>query len=224
MIFRHLSKGSVGAGMFALGYFMPQAFGGLWDEERRKGGLGPMDINFMGRRVPWWFVHLPPFIVAQAGATFRRYSEGPTKVENVFGKEVIKDARPLGKAGAAVRTLSAFEGEFPFVRLGKDLNALYEYAVGKADYKQEKQVGQWVQGNVVPQGVKQFAETTDSLKESQYRAAHTPTEYIKQGIPGLRQQLPIKTGKSEPVVPMFSRLPTNMDKLHAAMIRQQLGQ
>jgi len=171
MILRHYKKGLIGAGLFLTGFLNPDNFGGFFvPKEKREGTMHWGDATIMGVRIPWWLLHAPPFLVMQAGAT------------------TAKLLPQRGAVGASLATTHALLDEIPFMR---ELNFI-DSALGEG-WGSTRAIGQLLQGTVVPQAlnnVSQWTDQKDTNGNPIRRYPRTAIDYVKLGIPGLREQVP----------------------------------
>lgn len=173
-VMRIMKKQSLGAGLVAMGYFNPQAFGGFYTGKRKDGDLGTNDVKILGIRVPHFFTHTPLLTMLQLGATIRRVADGDSK----------------NKTGdASLATAKDFAESTPFYDTPKQAIRAMENANNMSQF-----VGGFARGLIVPTAVSQAAEYFDKDKEGNpiKRSPHSVTQGIEEGIPGLRQDVPIK--------------------------------
>lgn len=180
---RLLKKGSVGAAALLAGYFAPDHFGGYYQPgERREGDLKAGSIGIGSLKLPSLLLHNPLLEAAQIGATIRRVADSRLSKKS-------PDEQGIG-AGMIAGALGLLE-ETPFVREPAEIGKII---TGRPEERQQAE-GQLAKGLVVPAGVADIARALDSEE----RKPTTVLEHIKEGIPGLRQTLPIKTPPKIPI-------------------------
>lgn len=173
-IARHWGKALIGLAAVAVGYLMPDSFGGYYQqgEKRRPGDIKAGHMRIGGWDAPLWMSHTPLLEAFQFGATARRVAEAinhrTLEPTGSIGKGILK-----GGVGLA--------DEIPFVRLPTEL--------AKGDVTQT--IGRFVKGVVVPQAVSKLTEAADPVK----REPRTILEHVESGIPGLRKNVPPKIEK-----------------------------
>lgn len=172
LITRHYKKGLVGVGLFLTGLFNADKFGGFYSKDSRD----PNDVKAGGARIagvniPPWLLHAPAFIVMQAGATAAR----------MFQK---------GGYSSALAVADGLVHEIPFVNEMGRIDHLLS-----SGYEGTKERGNLLRSSVVPQGVQNVADWTDSAGKQAHRSPKDELDYLKMGVPGLRQQVPFATHK-----------------------------
>lgn len=184
-ILRQFKKGSIGLGLVALGYFNPQAVGGFdWREKRKPGtvktagfqipelaGVYPVDKD---GNVPRWLTHAPWFELMQFGATIRH-----VKDQHVKGQE-----KGISE-GMWAAGLGLIE-ETPLVNEMLHFNKIFNPS------ERGQYLGELAKGTLVPQAVQKIAEMTD---KEEARKPKGVIQAIESGIPGLRQNVPVKPKK-----------------------------
>lgn len=180
---RMLKKGSVGAAALLTGYFAPDHFGGYYQPgERRQGDLKAGSIGVGGLNLPSLLLHNPLLEAAQIGATIRRVADSRINKKS-------PDEQGIG-SGVVAGALGLLE-ETPFVREPAELGKI---VTGRPEERQQA-AGRLAEGLAVPAGVADIARAIDS----EDRKPTTVLEHIKEGIPGLRQTLPVKTPPKIPI-------------------------
>jgi len=170
-IMRHLKQGTVGTGLLLLGYLAPQIAGGYYQagEKRKHDDLGPGDI---GAKHTHFLLHNPAAEMITAGATVRKVADHMLK------------GHPEGFIRGAAQGFLGIAGQTPFLRSPADLSKIASGNRGE----QTRALGNLVQGIAVPRGLIEVAQDTDSVER---RKAKELPDYLKAGIPGLRQTLPV---------------------------------
>jgi hypothetical protein len=180
-IMRMLKKGSVGLALFTVGFLNPQAIGGYYNGKRKEDDLDANDLKFFGIKIPHWAQHIPPIEVLQLGATVRRVKDAYEK------KHTDAKGAAEGLRAGVVGLLS----ETPFIDQPKRLGKAFSSLDNMKDY-----AGDLGSSMVVPMGLKNIADLVDNQKDAKgedvKRKPVTFLDYFKQGVPGLRQQVPTK--------------------------------
>ena len=169
-VMRVMKKQSLGAGLMLIGYFNPQAFGGLYvpGQKRKEGDLAANDLKLFGINVPHFLTHTPLLTIMQLGATMRRASFGETS---------------LG-------TAADFAESTPFYETPKEIVRGMENSKNASQY-----IGNFIRGLIIPNVVSQSARYFDTDEEGNTakRKPRNVWQGIEEGIPGLRQNIPEKT-------------------------------
>ena len=181
LIARELKKGTLGAAVLLTGFFLPQYFGGYYQQgEKRKPGEAKYgSIKIDGWNVPSFLLHNPLLEVAQLGATVRRVADSKLHKRDT-GKQGITAGLVAGGLGLAE--------EVPFVNDTLELTKLMNPSQ-RAGY-----AGEMAKSYVVPQLVQFIANQTDKNAKGDTiaRKPKTLLQHIETGIPGLRQTVPKK--------------------------------
>ena len=180
LIMRNMAKGSIGLALMALGFLNPQGAGGYYQpgEKRKPGDVKAGGFRIYGWDVPRWLTHAPAFEAIQIGATMRRVLEHHTK-QDPDGPGI-----PLSAWAAAMGLVQ----EIPII----DESA----RLGEAASNPGKFFGDMAVNTIVPQAVQFAARQTDQRDgETIKRNPTTTGEYLKTGIPVLRQTVPEKPVK-----------------------------
>ena len=180
IIMRNMAKGSIGLALMALGFLNPQGAGGYYQpgEKRKPGDVKAGGFRIYGWDVPRWLTHAPAFEAIQIGATMRRVLEHHTK-QDPDGPGI-----PLSAWAAAMGLVQ----EIPII----DESA----RLGEAASNPGKFFGDMAVNTIVPQAVQFAARQTDQRDgETIKRNPTTTGEYLKTGIPVLRQTVPEKPVK-----------------------------
>jgi hypothetical protein len=186
-ILRLMKKGSIGAAFLALGYYKANDLGGFYQsgEKRKPGELQPGEAKVGDVSIPKAALHNPYVEVMQYGASVRKVSD--TLVKHAGG-----DTKgPL--AGIMGATIGMFD-EVPFVR---ETTTLGRYA----DSRQFLSAVDAKAASVLIPGLVQYV-AAQMDKKTPFSPAESATprkttdlkDNIKKAIPGLREQLPKKTG------------------------------
>jgi len=169
-IMRHLKQGTVGTGLLLLGYLAPQIAGGYYQagEKRKKDELGPGDI---GAKHTHFLMHNPAAEVITMGATVRKVADHMLK------------GHPEGFIRGMAQGYLGMIGSTPFLRSPSDIATI---ANGRRS-EQTRVLGSLAQGLTIPRFVTEIAQDTDTVEKRKTREL---PDYLKAGIPGLRQTLP----------------------------------
>lgn len=183
-IARNLKKGLVGAALAPVFWILGSAFGALYDPKRKKRAGEPDygDIQTSEGTVSHHWLHIPIIEYGQAVALARRVWE------QQYGKVDKKTGETKGAveaaADAALQASVAVGRSLPFVQAAGDF--------GKA-MTDSKSLGDYA-GNIAagfePQLLKQFAKWQDP--EVLPRKPSGLKEQLEVGIPGLRENVPVK--------------------------------
>ena len=179
-IMRHLKKGSLGAAVMLLGYLRADQIGGYYTGKRDEKDVKPGELRIFGWNVPSMLVHNPLFEQAQIGATIRRVAESKLRKS---------DTEEQGVGAGTMATALGLIEEVPFVR------EAYEMADLKDPNSRGRVVGQTIGSLAIPSAISWIARQIDEDEkgETVKRDPKTINDYIKAGIPGLRETLPEKS-------------------------------
>jgi hypothetical protein len=186
-IMRNLKKGAVGKVLMVIAWLGAGAFGGDYDESRRRRPGEPQygDIQVGGHTVPKELLHAPAFALMQATATARK----------VYDAEIAKEVRKhqdvdKGEAAgtAAAHGAMAVANTIPFIESATDIAKAMESGHAISDY-----AGRLAAQNE-PQAMKDIAKATDPEKALERK----PSGFVQEmevGVPGLRERVPLKSLK-----------------------------
>lgn len=171
-VMRVMKKQSLGAGLLALGYFNPQAFGGFRVPGGKRDENDPLkagDIKIFGTEIPHWMTHTPLLSILQMGATIRRGADKYGETALATGTDIAEST--------------------PFYETPKDLIRGMESTKNMSQF-----AGNFLRGLLVPNLVNQGAQyfDTDSGGSPIKRNPKSVLEGIETGIPGLREKVGIK--------------------------------
>lgn len=191
-IARTLKKGTIGSAFVLWGMLRPDQFGGYYQpghrdpEDVKAGGM-----RFLGVNIPRWMGHIPLLEAAQFGATLRR----------VFDSMRAKEKTPLEAGSEGTRAaVTGLAKEVPFVQPFIDTNRGIGQVFtnpGKFAGEQVKSLepgaGQWAARatDYSPNGSLAGALNPFGSQETVRRQQKTFGQVIKEGIPGLRETIPI---------------------------------
>jgi hypothetical protein len=174
-VMRALKKQSIGAAFLMLGYFNPQAVGGYYSGKRKRGDLEAGDLTVMGVSMPHWMLHTPLLEALQFGATIRRSRD----------KARAKDVESWTGVLPALKGVTS---QVPFVSTPDQLMRAVRTWDGFVKY-----VDGQAQSVIEPQLMKEIAEWTDYKNgKAVKRDPKTFMEFLKTGVPGLRQEVKAK--------------------------------
>lgn len=180
-IMRHFKKGALGAGLIALGYFNSENAGGYYQEgeKRKPTDVKPSGFRLFGVDMPRWMFHAPAFEAIQIGATIRRVAD---KIEKNTGE-------PKGEMAGVVASAFGLVQEVPFadeaVRIGKTMSES-----GRRQF-----FGELAKSTISPallQDIARRLDVHDWQGEPVKRKPTTILEHVEMGIPGLRENVPLK--------------------------------
>jgi hypothetical protein len=207
IILRNLKKGSLGTAALVLGYMNPQIFGGYYQpkEKRSEEDAKAGGIKLFGMNIPAWFIEAPIYQTMQIGATIRRVKD--TKVKDANGKVEEKGIGEGILAGAL-----GLADHVPMIDQPVRMASLFTDPKERDWY-----VGELAKSTVDPALLSYIASATDpadkessALNPQNKRSPKTMAEHIKSGIPGLREQVPLKSsvklseeGKKDPTLKFF---------------------
>lgn len=185
MIVRQLKKGSLGSAMMLLGFFGAGSIGGYYssDDKRKSGDVKPGGIRVFGVDVPKWALHAPPWEALHFGATMRRQLGSGHK---------ISDAAIASGLGMVEHT--------PFVNEVFRMHDLRN-AKSRGEFFNE-----FAKTSLEPAALTKLAEWTDRSRPFQAsdiftgegtnkRAPEGLGQTLESGIPGLRENTPLKIAK-----------------------------
>lgn len=189
LIMRQIKKGSVGLMAMAIGYALPDYFGGFYrkgsekDEEAPEyGGIGP---------IPKTLLHHPAFVPFQIGATMRKLWDETMMDRETFGDDATAIAR-----GYAEGQLGLIE-ELPFINVSRN--------VGKyIDPTRLPETGGEYAKSMIPGFIQEAAKAMDvpeqtvggvlktlfyNKKDVTRRKAETFMDHVYEGLPILRERV-----------------------------------
>lgn len=185
MIMRSLKKGSMGAGMLALGYFAPNIIGGYYQPGKKPG---KNDVKFGsvrvgGQDIPPFLLHNPLLETLQIGATIRHVADSKLR---------RKDLEKQGIGAGTVAATLGVAGQLPFMREVGDIGKLNQ------PYERGKFLREYDRNIVIPAGVSQAAEYFDKDAKGNpiKRDAKNFGQELETGIPVLRTNVPIDRKKT----------------------------
>lgn len=183
LIMRELKKGSIGGAALLLGYMNPDIFGGYYQpgEKRKETDAKALSIRAGGIDIPSIFLHSPLMETFQIGATVRRVADSK------LHKHDREEQGILGGAWAA--GLGLLE-EVPFAKESVEMAKLFD------PHERGYMMGELLKSMLVPAVVQWLATNTDrdSSGEKIKRKPKTILQHVESGIPGLRQNVPAKSG------------------------------
>jgi hypothetical protein len=181
IIVRQLKKGSIGSAMLLLGYFNPEIFGGYYElgEKRKPDDPKAKSMKLDGKDVPAYLLHAPVHEIPQMGATARRAVE-----EHLKKGESEEIAIASGAWAAGIGLIE----EIPFTRGAIEVSRLVD------PMRREAAAGNILKSIIVPQLFQYTAEKMDvgPTGEPIKRKPKTMMQAIESGIPGLREDVPVK--------------------------------
>lgn len=183
-VMRIMKKQGISAGLTAIGYFNPQVFGGFHIPGQKRDDKDPLsanDVNILGVKIPHFLTHTPLLSALQLGATIRRAVDSQDKSVDKKYKTGVGDVL-LGTASDVVESTPFYETPKEAIKAMESANSFDQFAGG------------FLRSLIVPSVVNQVAEYTDKDAEgnSIKRSPKNMGQGIEQGIPGLRENVPIK--------------------------------
>jgi len=185
-IMRQIKKGSVGLTAMAIGYALPDYFGGFYRKGAEKDEEAP-EYGGIGH-IPKTLLHHPAFVPFQIGATLRKVWD-----ESMFDRETFGDDAGAIARGFAEGQMGLLE-ELPFVGLSRN--------VGKyIDPSRLSETGGEMAKSMIPGAIQEVAKVMDvpeqdaigvlktlfwDKKDVTKRKAETFLDHIYEGIPVLR--------------------------------------
>jgi hypothetical protein len=181
VIMRQLKKGSIGGALLVFGFFNPQIFGGYYElgEKRKPDEPKAKSMKVDGQDVPAYLLHAPVHEIPQIGATARRAMESHLK-KGESGEIAVA-------SGAWAAAIGLIE-EIPFTRGAMEVSRLVD------PNRREAAAGNILKSIIVPQLFQYAAEKmdVDVYGEPIKRKPKTMMQAIESGIPGLREDVPVK--------------------------------
>ena len=187
IVMMNLKKGQIGAGLFALGYYIRNQLGGFYNPKtykqvEQKTGLRPMEMKFLPQWMGAWASHNQPAMAMQAGATFG----------HLMDAKWPRGTTPVGRGVQAERgVIGGILGDVPFMN---QLGNLDKLIIGEP-MEFQKEGGQFLRGNIVPVLVQEIARWTDTHDRNGHPIKRYPRDIgqeVEMGIPGLRQTVPTR--------------------------------
>lgn len=179
LIMRHLKKGSLGAAVMLTGYFLPDVFGGYYQqgEKRKKTDIPPDATRVGGVNIPSYYTHNPLVGTAQLGSTVRRVAESKLRKSDK-DKQGLTAGMLAGAIGLADAT--------PFVRETTEISKLMN------THERGQWLGEMAKSLLVPQALQSLAQYTDKDAQGNpiKRKPTSIPQAIESGIPGLRKDVP----------------------------------
>ena len=192
-IVRSYKKGMIGAGLFATGFLLKDHFGRPYDPHHpaNQGEPHEGEAQLFGVRIPKWMMHAPPVLTMQAGADTAHLLEDKFKKNG----QLIPGKNLATAYGIAIQHVLR---EVPFV---KEVSTLDSLLGGGWDSNPSKELGKQLVG-VVPQALQNVAKWTDTHDNDTggwpwgypvQRSPQNPLQQLEMTVPGLRQQVPLKS-------------------------------
>jgi len=177
LIIRNLARGSLGATLLAIGFVMPNSFGGYYSRGQKRNDN---DVEFGGMRfygvdVPRWMVHNPLIEQVQIGATLRRVANSKLRKSD--------NKTQAFEAGALAAYLGVLE-EAPMVSEMLDIAAF-------RDKPDAGSIGGGITGRFVPQFIKETARALDKDSKGKLiqREPQNQWERFEMNFPYLRTRV-----------------------------------
>lgn len=184
LIMRELKKGSLGGAVLLLGFFAPKVIGGYYQygQKQKEGDTKYGHVNIYGNDIKPYELHAPVMEQLQLGATVRKVAESKLRK-----KDQQTQGIPTGILAGALGLTS----ELPFIREQLELGKLFN------PEQRKEYIGELAKSRLVPQAVQWVAQhmDTDSKGDTVKRDPQNALQYIEEGIPGLRNDVPEKKEK-----------------------------
>lgn len=182
LIMRNLKTGSLGAALTILGYLTADQVGGYYQpgKKQKPEAVKYGTIHMWGTDIPAYLLHNPFLEAVQFGATIRHVADARMKKTNAETNGLWM--------GLAQATTGAYE-QLPFIRESVDLSGL------RQPTQMRNVVGEHLRSFVIPMALQWIAEQTDKGVQ---RQPQTISQHLEMGIPGLRQNVPLKKAKPGP--------------------------
>lgn len=192
MIIRNFKKGTVGIGAMLLGYFNPKAFGGFYQQGQQKKADQPgwMGARVFGVNIPGWALESPIFQLMQLGATTR-------KVKDTYIKKTHETEGFWKGAGTSLLGIS---DEEPLISNPQQIWKILTDEKERGYY-----AGELAKSTIDPAILNNIATWTDPADKRAFydqlthsdnmRKPTTVLQHVETGIPGLRENVPLKKAK-----------------------------
>lgn len=166
-ILRNMKTGNVGVALFALGYMLPNIFGGYNKNRDDDYDVKKGDIKVGGYALPHWATHIPIFYVMQLGATLKR---------SMSNDETVSELA-LQSAKSAVE-------QNPFAYNSRSISGAMENEKKGSQFLFDQTVGRFE-----PQLLNELAKQGDKDDEGESikRQPQSWWDMAKMKIPGLRK-------------------------------------
>jgi hypothetical protein len=188
LIMRELKKGVLGNAVMLLGFFASQAIGGFYQpgQRRKDGDVKPGTVRVGNIDIPQYLLHNPLVDQLQVGATIGRVAN--SKLRN---KDRETQGLPAGVAAAALGLIE----EVPFATGTEQMHKLF------TPNERMAYVGELARSRVEPQFMQWMAQQGDRASyippsEVRQRKPESFGQEMEMGIPGLRQNVPLKRKRS----------------------------
>lgn len=181
LILRHLKKGLIGSALMLVGYLNPNAVGGYYQhgQKRSKEDVKAGGLRIFGVDIPRLLVHNPALEALQLGSTIRRIKDSKRKKSSTETR---------GLTEGIVGGVAGLTEEVPLVGSALKTSKLFD------SHERASFVGELVKSGVEPQFVQWLARTMDKDAQGEpvNRKSESIVDYLKSGVPGLRETLPAK--------------------------------
>jgi len=188
LIMREMKKGAFGFAVMLLGFLASQSVGGFYQpgQRRKEDDVKPGTVRIGNIDIPSYLLHNPMVDQLQVGATIGRVANSRLRK---------KDRETQGyPAGAVAAALGLIE-EVPFATGAEQLHKVFT-PNERAEY-----FGELARSRVEPQFIQWMAQQGDRASylppsEIRQRKPESLKEEMEMGIPGLRQNVPLKRKRS----------------------------
>ena len=180
VIMRQMKNGSVGLTLMAIGWALPEVFGGFYVKGQQKDDDKPKNdaMKVAGQDIEKTFLDHPAFLALRIGATVRNYWDDNVDETMETGEKL--DTLRKGIAAAELGLIS----ELPFTHFEKDFGKYTDFS------RMDVNAGEIAKSNI-PGFVQEFAGYLDRDEDGNVikRSPEGFVESIKMGLPVLRQQV-----------------------------------
>lgn len=181
-VMRGFTRNSVGAGLFLIGYFGYENFGGYYRKGQKDRDAKPEDMTIAGIHIPHWAQHIAALGNMQFGATIRRTQEYYAKMDEKLdpGEEAKGNTFMEGLGLATIGEVS----KVPFLETQHQVVEALQTPEG-----QERWVAELAKSLAIPPDLQKIAKwmDTDLNGDEIKRKPKGFLEVLKMGIPGMRE-------------------------------------
>lgn len=177
-IMRQMKKGSVGGVALLIGYYLSQNFGGYYSGKRKDSDIQAEEARIGGVTIPAAAMHNPMMQTVHFAATVRRAQDRMVK------------GKAQGAAEGAAEGVLGLVDTVPLVRETQQGAGL----TSRNAHERGWYFGEMAKSFLVPQFFQWIAGRTDTDAQGKpiQRKPGTTWQHVETGVPGLRQNVPIK--------------------------------
>jgi hypothetical protein len=182
-IMRQLKKGSVGSALLLAGYLLPQFIGGYYQRGKKQDDdLKAGDVKAGDSTVSHTLLHNPAIEMLQVGATVRKVAESKARKA---------DSETQGMGAGIYASAVGLADQIPFIK------EMTNISTAMSPNDRHKYWGELARSRIEPALLQWIAKQIDKDENSEpvKRQTETLTEYLKSGIPGLRNTLDEKRSR-----------------------------